>query len=630
MRFDTKSVLVVDDVVPNVKLLSAILHSRRFTVYEATNGPDALAIAEERLPAIVILDVMMPGMDGFEVCQRLKANPKTSECSVIYISAKNSTEDKIKGLELGAVDYITKPFQKAEVLARVETHMALQIAKDRLKESEARYSTLIESVQDGIFLWALEPDVFFANKAFKAMVAAKEGESLKLSGIIAARDLKPLEEKLLAALSAPHEPPAEIEVRMSKAGAADSNQIIHTSCLIVGVEISGRPAALATVRDMTERILYEKQLQHTQKMEALGLLSSSIAHDFNNVLALVNGYAELALLEIGPNSAVAEKLKNIISAGRNAVSLTRGLLSFARNKGMEPEPLEIGAEIKRVHAILAKAMPKSIKFTCEAPEEPLPAVADAAMLQQMIVNLCVNGRDAMPSGGALSLTASKVRAKRSASGASGEFDDEADFAAITVSDTGVGVPDSIKSKIFDPFFTTKANGKAAGLGLSVADRIARNHRGWIDFESSEGKGSLFRIMLPAANSLEARERPACKLYKHSMREQLNDILIADSDDAEQAITKYFLDKEGYQSAAVSSSKEAMDAITATPGRFKLLVVSRCALEKSPETAIADIQKAHPALKVLLVSDSGAIPVADVPLLKKPFAVKDLLQSLDKL
>lgn len=627
MKFDTSSVLVVDDVVPNVKLLSAILHSRRFNVYEAANGPDALAIAEERLPAIVILDVMMPGMDGFEVCQKLKANPKTADCAVIYISAKNSAEDKIKGLELGAVDYITKPFQKAEVLARVETHMALQIAKARLKESESLYATLVESVQDGIVLWSPDAGILFANMAFKRMAGASCDDALKLESVVCQKDLSPFVEKLSDALASKSQAPLEIEIGIKRAGAPEGAQL-KASCLIVGVEIAGKPAALATVRDMTERLLYERHLQHTQKMEALGLLSSGIAHDFNNVLALVNGYAELALLELGPDGSVADKLRNIIAAGRNAVSLTRGLLSFTKSKGMELEPLELGTELKRLHETLSKAMPKNVKFECRASEQPLPAMADAAMFQQMIANLCLNARDAMPSGGMLFLSSAKVKAKRCEEGA--QADEEADFAAITVSDTGCGIPEDLKSKVFDPFFTTKTNGKAAGLGLTVADRIARSHRGWIDFESAEGAGSSFRILLPLSARHEVRERPPCKLYKHGKRAELEEIMIADCDEAELAITSYFLDKEGYKSSSAGSAKDAFDAIVAEPGRFKLLIVSRCALQKSPELTVSEIRKALPELKLLLISDSGAIPVSDVPLLKKPFAVKDLLQALDRL
>ncbi len=624
------SVLIVDDVISNIKLLAAILRDRDFDIYEATSGQEALEIAEQKQPTIAILDVMMPEMDGFAVCQKLKENPRTRDIAVIYISAKGSVEDKTKGLEIGAVDYIVKPFQKSEVLARIDTHIALQAAKISLKESELKYTTMVENIQDGIFLWAPQKGVFFSNPAFRALVGkhdATQDSCFKLKELVARESLKRFEAELAAAIEDERPRSCEIHVKFLRPGSEDG---VQASCLSVNVKLSGETAALVTVRDMTERGLLEHHLSHAQKMEALGLLTSGIAHDFNNILAIVNGYAELALLELGPDSPVTDKVKHILSAGKNAVSLTRSLLSFSRSKGMETEPVELGSEIRRVHSLLSRSFPKAVEFHLELPDSKTPVMADPGMLQQLLVNLCINARDAMPSGGRLAIDLRRAVLAPPQKHGSASPRPEADYAVITVSDTGDGIPDKIKSKIFDPFFTTKPEGKGSGLGLSIADRIARNHKGWISFDSVQGSGSKFKIHLPVAKGLAVAEEQPLKSYRHAFRKDLDRILVVDDDPAHVELVKFFLEKEGYDVEGAYDAPSAIEILEDRRDGFKLVILDQLLPKVNNQELSKLVAAKWPMLKVLVMSDSGRLPVRGSGIIKKPFSAKDLFMSLDRI
>ncbi len=619
MNCDTRSVLVVDDVIPNVKLLSAILRSRNYNVLEATNGPDAIALAKERKPAIIVLDVMMPGMDGFEVCKILKADPSTSECAVIYVSAKNSAEDKIRGLELGAVDYITKPFQKAEVLARVETHVALQVAKIKLKEEEAKYLTIVEAVQDGIFLWTRERGVFFSNRAFGELV----GRVSSLADFVPPSRVEDFERSLGGIIDTPSRN-FDFELEIIKKDGSKGCAL----CRCAAVEISGERVVFASMRDISE----SRRLCHERKMDALGILSAGIAHDFNNLMSLVRGYAELALLELGEESPVAPKLEHILTASKNAISLTRGLLALSREKNSEPELFALDAALSSICEVLSGGLPKNIALSCDTSAATgIRLYADQDLFQRMLVNLCLNARDAMPEGGALSISVQKAKGRSLQTDSSTPA---SDFVVVSVADSGVGIKESIRQRVFEPFFSSGKDGKAAGLGLSIADRIARNHGGWIDFESEEGRGSVFRIHLPLTPAPDAQPAKTAasssraKNYKHSLRTELGEIIIADPDEAELAIAKYFLDKAGYKTSHSASVEAAYETLRGAPDKYGLLILDRFSL--SEDFPLEKFKKLSPKLRFLMLSDSGAVPLADAPLLRKPFSVKELLQTLDRI
>lgn len=619
-------ILIVDDVLPNIKLLSAILSRGNYRIYGASNGPDAIELARKFKPILIILDVMMPGMDGYAVCERLKDSPETKDIAVIFVSAKNTAEDKVKGLEVGAVDYIVKPFQKAEVIARVETHISLQSARRRLNDSEQRHATLIENLKDGIFLWTPSSDVFYANPALLKMTgnASSKGRLPALEDFIHPDELGSFERRLLDALSAENPKFDEMQVRMV---SPHSKEPLHTVCIPSRISVSDSPTLMVTVRDMTERMNFERQLAHIQKMEALSLLTAGIAHDFSNLLSLINGYADLLIQEAGPDSPLQDKLKCVLSAGKSAVSLTKRLLSLGRKRDMDMEQFDLPSEIKRVYGFISKGLPKNISFHLELPDESLFVMADSSMLQQTVMNLCLNARDAMPSGGEMTLSLRKQEIdclppcapKDAAPGP---------YAFIEVSDTGPGVPDQIKDKIFDPFFTTKPDGKGSGLGLPMVDRVARGHNGWVQFESVPGKGASFRVLLPLTKRLQAAKEQPSKAYKHKRKDRLDSILVLDKDEPHLAMLSYFLEKEGYKVCPSGSERSALRQMEDSGAKFKLAIIDHDSCHADASKLRKLMAERFPHIKTLAIVSSASPAPAGGDILMKPFSIRDLLQAID--
>ena len=253
------------------------------------------------------------------------------------------------------------------------------------------------------------------------------------------------------------------------------------------VEEGGVRMGIVHSRDITDRKHLEEQLRHAQKMEALGRLTGAIAHDFNNLLTVILGYAE-ALLDSEVTLPVRAELREIRRASSSAASLTRQLLVFSRRMPAVLEPVDLNHVISEVSPMLQRLLGKTVHLTL-ALDATYPIIkADRGLLDQVVMNLIINGRDAMPEGGTLTITTR---------------DDERDHVTLEVTDTGHGMPPDVRAKIFEPFFTTKDPGKGTGLGLATVYTIVTQVGGTIDVESAEGRGTTFRISLPLASGSSA-------------------------------------------------------------------------------------------------------------------------------
>ena len=628
-RLDLNSVLVADDSATDRSILEKVISDAGFTCYTASNGEEALAIAREKLPAVILLDILMPELQGFEVCKKLMTSPRTANISVIFISIKSMIEDKLRGLKLGAVDYICKPFFKREIIARVKTHMRLQSIRDQFLESENKYLALVESVSDGILLWSGKNGVNFVNKAFLKMTGYHEKEVLgiDLASLIHPHDCDATLQTLEPYLSCPHHQHCAMELNfrlLHKNGSA-----INVSCSPCGIDIGDSRMCLCTLRDMTEKLNLERQLIQAQKMEAVGTMASSIAHDFNNLLALINGYTELTLNELPHDSPLLEKLQIVHDAGRSAVVLTKGLLSFSRKTTMEPELIDLKNEIERAYSFLERGISKRIKLKIVTPAEPVMVMADKNQIVQMIVNLCVNARDAMAIGGVIHVSLDVVDAKRLPKPVIIEpASSHAQFAKITIKDNGSGIPEEIINNIFDPFFTTKPIGKGSGLGLAIVNRIVQNHNGWIDVKSALGKGTSFFIYLPVSGEKGEELTPA-SVYKHKFHPELNKVLVVDDDPLQVEMIKHFLRENGYDVLTAFCGSDALELTETQADDINLFIIDYL-MPEMPGTEVCErILSRWPSKRIILISGAAQIPVTGNFLLRKPFTMNELLLALDK-
>jgi PAS domain S-box-containing protein len=390
---------------------------------------------------------------------------------------------------------------------------------------------------------------------------------------------------------------------------------------------------VAVKRDVTNEVLLEKQLLEAQKMEAVGTLAGGIAHDFNNLLQVINGYAEIALFELKPSERGHSELLEIRRAGRTAAELTQGLLTFSRRVESKLRPIDLNRELSTVARMLKRTLPKMIEIRMNL-SDPLDTVsADPGQLQQIVMNLCVNARDAMPSGGRLTIeTRSVYLGEEYCKAHLGTR--PGNFVVLSISDTGVGMDRTTRDHIFDPFFTTKEMGKGTGLGLSVVFGIVKSHGGNIICYSEPGVGTTFKIYLPILNTA-----PHPPVSRHIALPQggSETILLVDDEDAVRNVGKQLLERFGYSVLTAENGRKALEIFTREGSGIQLIILDLIMPEMSGRECLREIMKAAPTTKVLIASGYAANGYIDKSLeegaracLRKPYEATNMLAVIRRI
>ena len=363
-----------------------------------------------------------------------------------------------------------------------------------LGDSEERYRRLVELLPDPLLVH-VDGRVLFANSAAARVLGATDGATLvgaSLAALGTPRSRARIEGRIRA-VSMGHSVPLTHHTmhRLDGSGTVDVESIS------IPFAYQGLAAALTVARDVTARVRLEEELRHAQRMEAVGRLAGGVAHDFNNLLTVIISYSELALAQLGSDSSAARDIGEIRHAADRAAALTRQLLSFSRRQVLQPAPLEVSDVVRGAETLLQRLLGPEIEIVSRLDPAAGMVFADRGQLEQVIMNLVVNARDAMPDGGVLTVETGLVSA--AAAPAAVSADSRADhFATIVVRDTGKGMDAETMRRIFDPFFTTKEVGRGTGLGLATVHGIIQQSGGVVTVESTLGAGSVFRIFLPAS------------------------------------------------------------------------------------------------------------------------------------
>jgi two-component system, cell cycle sensor histidine kinase and response regulator CckA len=294
--------------------------------------------------------------------------------------------------------------------------------------------------------------------------------------------------------------------------------------------------------DITEKTNLEAQLRHSLKMEAIGTLAGGIAHDFNNVLSAVIGYGHLALLKMGQDDPQREDIENILEGANRAAQLTKDLLIFSRKQVCEKGPVDINEIIRHVEKFLERVIGDDVIFKIALHNEPIVVLADTHQIEQVMMNIAANARDAMGKGGQFIISSEPIRVKKSFITSHG-YGKPGKYALLTISDSGEGMCVETQSKIFDPFFTTKKAGKGTGLGLSVVYGIVKQHEGFINVYSEPGIGTSFKIYLPIISSEAGVGEKAHEEAIPSGGTET--ILVAEDDESVRGLVRTILEKQGY-------------------------------------------------------------------------------------
>jgi PAS domain S-box-containing protein len=618
-----------------------------FQLDSAYQGQQALemvrqALAEKRPYALAFVDVRMPpGWDGIETIARIWEMDPHLQIVVCTAYADYSWEEM--RLRVGQPDnllVLKKPFDNIEVqqLAHALTEKwllsyqaRLQIAElaranESLAMSEERFSKAFHESPLPSGIQHL-PDQRFVD-VNQRLAEAAGCERQEMIG------RTPAELHLWESPSqvAPwYEGLSRRElVREQKANLRNRDGVLHEMLVSLSpVSLGGQPHVLLLAQDVSERALLERQLRQAQKMEAIGQLAAGVAHDFNNILTVVQGHAGLMQQGLAPGSPQRESLEQIMGATARAATLIRQLLMFSRKQVMQFRHLDLNDILHNAIKMLERLVGEHVQIAFR-PQSPIPAIhADSSMVEQIAMNLAVNARDAMPNGGRVSISTSLERIHRAPTPMDPEERD-GDYVCLTFSDSGIGMDTTILTRIFEPFFTTKPVGNGTGLGLSTVFGIVRQHKGWVEVESKPNHGTIFRVYFPA--SREPAEKPA-PVVDTALRRGRETVLVAEDEEDLRQMVVNVLKIQGYTVLEAASGRDALEVWEQANRPVDLLLTDMVMPGGIMGGELAErLSKLCPRLKVIYTSGySPGMAGKDASLMErrnflpKPYSIGKLAQ-----
>jgi len=595
-------------------------------VIVATDGMEAFELFEsfQEMPEMLVTDWLMPKMNGLELAQRIRGITTNSPyIYILLLTAKNATKDLITGFREGGVDdYIVKPFEIAELEVRVQVgeritrlerahreynrdlkrqsleNLRAEIAQRRLTEEELRasnelFQSLSDNAPDIIYTLGTDGAFNYVNPAWENILGYCREEVIGRTFIDFANeaDIKAYTDFFQ-------------QVREGHGTMSDIIMpLLHKHGTTRVFNISGAPnlnskgqitGIVGLLKDITEQQQLQRQLQQSQKMEAIGTLAGGIAHDFNNILGAIRGYSELALLNLHAADKVKTHVSHVLKASHRASELVKQILAFSRHIKPEKKPLNIAPIVREVLKLLRAPLPSTIKIQRFIGETGV-VFADPTQIHQVLMNLCTNAAHAMrDTGGILEVSLSSIEIDENKRGETADLK-SGHYLQLTVSDTGKGMDVQTLRQIFDPFFTTKDPGEGTGMGLSVVHGILKDHGGAISVYSSPGKGTTFRAYLPLVDEIAQAEDNASK----EIQRGTENILFVDDEELLVDLSIEMLTYLGYNATGFSSGTTALETFQNTPSAFDLVITDHTMPDINGIQLAQELLRIRPDLPIIL-------------------------------
>ena len=605
------TVLCVDDNEDALLSLRLLLTLENYRVRESSSGAIALTLAGEA--DVVVLDVQLPDMSGVEVCQRIKADPTTCFVPVILVSGcYTRSEDKVEGFAGGGDVYLTKPVDPRELVGQIDALLRIRKAEVTLQQQ----AQIIDQIHDAVLGIDLDGRITRWNRGAARLFGYHSDE---IVGHSCAPLIQPGERSIFFDMLAHCDSGgSESEALLRRKSGATFP--VHGSFSPLRDSRGQAVGLLCYLVDITERKKLEEQFQQAQKMEAIGSLAGGIAHDFNNLLTVVLGYCDLLLEQLPTGDPSREPIQHICQAGEQAAELTKKLLAFSRRQVMEMRVVNLNTLVRDFEKVFGRLLGEDILFKSELDPRLRLVQVDPVQMQQVLMNLAMNARDAMPQGGRLTIATRNVTID-----AGPDHPDltPGDHVLLTVADTGRGIAKATMPRIFEPFFTTKEVGRGTGLGLATVFGIVKQSGGTVVVRSEEGQGTTFEVYLPASAAVVAEPRPTKK--REEIPSGSETVLLVEDEAAVRLLTANVLRTLGYHVLEATDGAEAICAAQMSTRPIDLMITDVVMPHLGGREAVERIRATQPKLRVLFVSGytddaivRHGVLQAETPFLHKPF------------
>lgn len=502
-------------------------------------------------------------------------------------------------------------------------------AKVSLQVSETKFRMLTATMPAAVFIHRGD-SILYANPMGETMAGYSQAELLRMEFLqVVHPDHRALVRDRARMRFEGDDRTPQCEFKILRKDGAE-RWVLMTATVIA---YDDSPAILGTLFDITERKALEGRLRYGQKMEAIGKLAGGVAHDFNNVLTAIVGYANLLYVKLRKDDPLRAHVDQILAASERAANMTQTLLAFGKKQVISLKPENLTTIVQRMEKLLGGLVREGVELKLRVAERPLPVLADSNQIERIIMNLLVNARDAMPNGGKITIeTGSAILdgefIKNHGYGRSGPF------AVVSVRDTGTGIDPAIMDKIFEPFFSTKGLEKGTGFGLSIAYDIVKDHMGYITVDSEKGAGATFRVYLPLTDAKVEAHGAEVGI---SAATESGQILLAENEDEVREIMKAVLKGYGYTVIEAVDGQDAVAKFAKYDGSLQLVILDVIMPKLNGIEVYKEIRKSRPRMKVLFTSgyaedvvQQHGILDGSHPFIEKPFSPKELVSRVQKI
>ncbi|TGL49592.1 hybrid sensor histidine kinase/response regulator [Leptospira wolffii] len=690
-------ILIVDDSFQNRKLLSAQLEREDRKILTSANGVEALEILEKMEVDLIISDILMPQMDGYQFCSNVKQNEKWKSIPfVIYTATYTSSSDEKLSFDLGADAFIKKPAsskfieetlekllknprpsrapkalaldpgpmkqynhrlvekleEKNYELLRRSEELGMEIeerikAETLTKESEKLFEELTEAIREVFWMTSVSKnEIVYISRGYEE-IWGRSRQSLYDNPISWLESVHPDDRDRVFTNSKEKQINGEYKEEYRIIRPDGQLRWISDRAFPVRNEKGEAVRVAGIAEDITEKKIKEEQLKEAeikkselesqliqaQKLESLGTLASGIAHDFNNILSIIMGHTSVLSLNRENPEKFTQHVFALQKAAERGASLVRQLLTFARKTEFRLEFLHLNDIILEIVKLISQTFPKNLVLELDLKENLPKLKMDSNQIHQVILNLCVNARDAMPKGGKLRIETSETDFREIKAGYSKSKADR--YVLLRITDNGSGMDEKIKNRIFEPFFTTKEIGKGTGLGLALAYSVIENHKGWIEVKSALGEGTSFSIFLPVQ-----RDKTELTMRSQLSEERAADsggdevILLIEDEDLLRDMLFSLLESKGYKVHTAKDGEEGLEKFLIHHSEIRL-VFSDLGLPKlGGEEVVKRIRAIHSSVKIILASGfiepgiKSSLEDLGVNLfLQKPYMGNDVLTGI---